>query len=224
MAAGDAPVLRIEWIAGSCPAIVVSGELDVATAPTFARMVEVALECGELPVRVDLTEATFIDASVLGIIASAQARRSPDAGPALEIVGASGLVAKVFVIADLDHLCATKVLVVDDDEGVRTTMCEILRSAGYDIARAEDGEQALALAGSDVDAMVLDLHLPKLDGLAVLDALPATPPVIVLSAFGLRSRDLVEATYGDRVAAFLQKPVAPVVLLDTVKECLGKTA
>jgi anti-anti-sigma factor len=224
MAAGDAPVVRIEWIAGSSPSIVVSGEIDVVTAPTFAQMVDVALACGQCPVRIDLSEATFIDASVLGIIASAEARHGADSGPVLEIVGASGLVAKVFEIADLDHMLLTRVLVVDDDEGVRTTTCEILQSAGYDIAGAEDGEQALALLGADVHAMVLDLHLPKLDGLAVLDALPSAPPVIVVSAFEFRSRDLVESRYGSRVAAFLQKPVPPVVLLDTVKECLGKTA
>lgn len=224
MAAGDAPVVRIEWIAGACPTIVASGELDVVAAPTFARMVDIALACGRRPVRVDLTEASFIDASILGVVAAAQNRHGTTADPAIEILGASGLVARVFEIADLLDLLVTKVLVVDDDDGVRTTTCEILQSAGYDIAGAEDGEQALALVGTDVDAMVLDLHLPKLDGLAVLDALPAAPPVIVVSAFQFRSRDLVESKYGHRVTAFLQKPVPPVVLLDTVKECLGKSA
>jgi len=113
------------------------------------------------------------------------------------------------------------VLVVDDDEGVRTTVCELLESAGFDTESAEDGTQALARLGPDIDGMVLDLHMPKLGGIRVLDALDNGPIVIILSAFEYLDRDEVEARYSEKVCAFLPKPVRPPVLIATVRECLG---
>ena len=112
------------------------------------------------------------------------------------------------------------VLVVDDDEGVRTTVCQLLESAGFDTEAAEDGEQALARLGPDIDGMVLDLHMPKLGGIRVLDALDEGPIVIILSAFQYLDRDEVEARYAERVCAFLSKPVPPPILIATVKQCL----
>ncbi len=115
----------------------------------------------------------------------------------------------------------SKVLVVDDDEAVRVSVCEILAAEGYETEAAMDGEQALALLGPDIDAMLLDLHLPKLDGIHVLNALDDGPVVIVLSAFEYRARSEVENRYSDRVCAFLQKPVPPPMLLQTLRRCMS---
>ena len=114
-----------------------------------------------------------------------------------------------------------KILVVDDDEGVRTTVCDLLELAGYECERACDGEQALELLAPDIDGMLLDLAMPKMDGFAVLDALSDWPVVIVMSAFEYWNQRETEARYGNRVSAFLRKPVPPPVLLDTVKTYIG---
>ena len=114
-----------------------------------------------------------------------------------------------------------KILVVDDDEGVRTTVCDLLEMAGYECERAGDGEQALELLTPDIDGMVLDLAMPKVDGFAVLDALSDWPVVIVVSAFEYWNQPDTEARYGKRVSAFLRKPVPPPLLLDTLKTYIG---
>lgn len=103
-----------------------------------------------------------------------------------------------------------KLLLVEDSERLRTTLARGLGAAGFAVDSATDGVQALGfLAGYEYDHIVLDLGLPRLDGIGVLRALPAggaRPRVLVLSA-----RDRV----GDRVEAlhagaddYLVKPFA----------------
>src|SRR5690242_11020172 len=103
-----------------------------------------------------------------------------------------------------------KLLLVEDSERLRTTLQHGLRGAGFTVDAAADGIEAKGfLAGYDYDLVVLDLMLPRLDGLGVLRNLPAggrRPRVLVLSA-----RDQV----GDRIEAlnagaddYLVKPFA----------------
>jgi two-component system, NtrC family, response regulator AtoC len=77
-----------------------------------------------------------------------------------------------------------KILVVDDDEGVRQILTETLGSAGYVVTGAESGERAIAaVRESPFDLVILDMVLPRIDGLAVLREMgtvrPDTPVVMV---------------------------------------------
>ena len=89
----------------------------------------------------------------------------------------------------------TRVLLVDDEPGIRETLAITLRASGYDIDTAADGEEALLTAsGRPPDLVVLDLGLPDLDGVQVIAQLRATSqaPILVLS--GRRdSADKVDA-------------------------------
>jgi two-component system, OmpR family, KDP operon response regulator KdpE len=78
-----------------------------------------------------------------------------------------------------------RVLVVDDDRAILRTMDVNLRARGYEVLLATDGRQALALAARRrPDVVVLDLGLPDLDGVEVIDGLRGwtSVPIIVLSA------------------------------------------
>ncbi len=78
-----------------------------------------------------------------------------------------------------------RVLVVDDDRAILRTMEVNLRARGYDVLLASDGRLALALAARrHPDVVVLDLGLPDLDGLEVIEGLRGwtSVPIIVLSA------------------------------------------
>lgn len=78
----------------------------------------------------------------------------------------------------------TRVLIVDDEPGIRETLAITLRASGYDIDTASDGEEALLRAdASEPDIVVLDLGLPDLDGVQVIAQLRATSqaPILVLS-------------------------------------------
>lgn len=115
---------------------------------------------------------------------------------------------------------------VDDDQGVRDSLRRSLVFNGYDVDLAENGEQALRrVAASSPDAVVLDVMMPRLDGIATCRALRATGndvPVLVLTA-----RDAV----ADRVAGldagaddYLSKPFALEELLARLRALMRRSA
>jgi len=117
-----------------------------------------------------------------------------------------------------------RVLVVDDDPAVRESLRRSLVFNGYQVELAADGEQALrAVADSRPDAVVLDVMMPNLDGLATCRALRAAGddvPVLMLTA-----RDEV----ADRVAGldagaddYLPKPFALEELLARLRALLRR--
>src|SRR5882672_5914479 len=70
-----------------------------------------------------------------------------------------------------------KILIVDDDEGVRQILAQALQSSGYSITTAESGERAVALVReAPIDLVILDLILPRVDGLEVLRDLTTVRP------------------------------------------------
>ena len=90
---------------------------------------------------------------------------------------------------------APRILVVEDDRSLAAMLEEILRSAGYDVELAPDGQLGLHLGLSrSYDVMVLDRGLPAIEGLDLLGRLRSRgvlTPVLVLSALGL-ARDRVD--------------------------------
>jgi chemosensory pili system protein ChpA (sensor histidine kinase/response regulator) len=81
------------------------------------------------------------------------------------------------------------ILVIDDDEGIRTALAEILEMSGYVVATAADGLEGVELleVGLEPKAIVLDLMMPRMDGWSFLKRLRSDPryqelPVVVTSA------------------------------------------
>jgi DNA-binding response OmpR family regulator len=117
-----------------------------------------------------------------------------------------------------------RVLIVDDEEAMRTLLRQTLPTDGYEVIEALDGEEGLRLLGeSDPDLVVLDWQTPGTHGSLVLDEVKArrpTLPVIVLtSKVEERDRMLAESL---RVDAFLAKPVSPTELLATIKRLVDQ--
>lgn len=81
---------------------------------------------------------------------------------------------------------ATRILVVEDEPGIRETLMEGLREQGYECVGAEDGEEGVRLAAAgDVDIVILDIWLPGLDGYGALECirrLHPELPVLMLTA------------------------------------------
>jgi DNA-binding response OmpR family regulator len=80
---------------------------------------------------------------------------------------------------------ATRVLVLEDDEGLRASLRMVLEDEGYDVVEAANAEQALgAVSGSEVDLMLVDLMLGGMDGFSFIRrARPETEaPIVVISA------------------------------------------
>ncbi len=112
------------------------------------------------------------------------------------------------------------VLVVDDDADVRWSVAEVLRSAGFSVAVADDGEVARAMLITGSYRMVLlDMRMPRRDGVSLIEVVGKVPPVIVHSAYSLDASD--RARLGSSVVDYLHKPVPPQKLLRAVEAVLG---
>ncbi|HLX88917.1 MAG TPA: response regulator [Acidimicrobiales bacterium] len=111
------------------------------------------------------------------------------------------------------------VLVVDDELPVRTSEAEVLRSAGYAVLEAADGLEALEILRSEVvGAVVLDMGMPRCDGMCFLAALDDPPPTVIVSARTLADTDLENVA--GKVDAVLTKPVPPWRLIEQVRAVL----
>lgn len=118
-----------------------------------------------------------------------------------------------------------KILIVDDNAQLVKLLRLAFRSAGYSVATAGNGIEALRKAtGVGPDLIVLDLVLPELDGFAVCERLrrsskTASIPVIMLT--GLCSQFARLASMESGGTAFLTKPVRPSELVSRATELLA---
>ncbi|WP_298196394.1 response regulator [Novosphingobium sp.] len=115
-----------------------------------------------------------------------------------------------------------RILIVDDDAGIRELIGEFLGAHGYDVAVAADpAEMRAALAAGAFDLIVLDVIMPKEDGLTALRQLgPDAPPVIMLSAVGSDVDRIVGLELG--ADDYLAKPCNPRELLARVRTVLRR--
>ncbi len=98
-------------------------------------------------------------------------------------------------MADHASTSSYRILVVEDEEYLRDLYVQILVEAGYSVDLAKDGEEALEKMAGTYDLVLLDVILPKMDGLQVLDVLAkkgikTTSRVVLLSNLG---QDLIIA-------------------------------
>ena len=118
----------------------------------------------------------------------------------------------------------TVVLVVDDDLTVRDVVRRYLELAGYQVALADNGEDALAwIAVHEPDLVVLDLMLPGIDGLEVCRRLRATSavPVVMLTALGEEENRIAGLQLG--ADDYVTKPFSPRELALRVSSVLRRT-
>jgi two-component system chemotaxis response regulator CheY len=111
------------------------------------------------------------------------------------------------------------VLVVDDEADVRASMSEVLRTSGFSVDEAEDGQVAQALLRENRYGLVLlDMRMPRLDGASLIESLGDLPPVVVHSAYTLSAEE--RERLGRKVVMYLHKPVSPPQLLSAVRSIL----
>src|SRR5499433_1935175 len=117
-----------------------------------------------------------------------------------------------------------RILVIDDDAGVRESLRMTLEYDGYDVAGAATGQEGIALVEREApDLVMLDVKMPGMDGLEVLDRLRAmneTLPVIVVSGHGMIST-AVEATKKGAFD-FIEKPFASDRVLVSLRNALDQ--
>lgn len=119
-----------------------------------------------------------------------------------------------------------KALIVDDDVAIRVLLSRILRRSCFEVDSARDGAEAIEkLSADDYSVILLDLMMPRIDGVAVVRFLEAYRPellkkVIVLTAWGAAAYEKVSP----HVARFLEKPFNIDELMREITECCWMTA
>lgn len=120
---------------------------------------------------------------------------------------------------------SARILVVDDDEKSRRLACDVLEHQGHSVTRAASGEEALAVAQTQVfDLALLDIQLPGISGIETFKALRGLPgwasvPVIAMTASVMpdeRSSLMAEGFDG-----FMAKPLAIKNLVQRVAAALA---
>ena len=116
-----------------------------------------------------------------------------------------------------------RILVADDDLTVLGLYTDLLAEEGYEVIKATNGREALVkIEAEKPDLAILDMRMPVMDGLEVLQTLSRKgdpTPVLVTTAYS-ELRDDIEVSYGE-VQAFLSKPVSPRDLTEAVRKALG---
>ena len=126
---------------------------------------------------------------------------------------------------DVERALTSRVLVIDDEPALTNILRRALSNAGFEVEIAHDGAEGLVKAVPLPSVIVLDLHMPVMDGLEFLDAFRSVPgsadiPVVLLS--GDRDSTVLReriARYGE--VLIMPKPFELEVLVATVLQAGG---
>lgn len=122
-----------------------------------------------------------------------------------------------------------RVLVVEDEPGVRSMLGAVLRASGYDPLLSEDGRDAAdrLMAGLTVDAVLTDIRMPRMDGVALVahlraQATTAHLPVLAMSAYNDERQEREVRAAGANL--FLPKPFTVQALAGALRSLLEPLA
>lgn len=118
----------------------------------------------------------------------------------------------------------SKILVIDDERSIRSTLKDILEYEKYEVTEAEDGQKGLETAiGGNFDLIFCDIKMPKIDGIEVLQKIVETNdevPVVMISGHG--TIDTAVECIKKGAYDFISKPIDLNRLLITVRNALDK--
>jgi CheY-like chemotaxis protein len=113
-----------------------------------------------------------------------------------------------------------RVLVVDDDAGIRKLLCTVLRGRGLSVDEAGDGQEALDLIETQRYAVILlDLIMPVIDGFAVAEALKRVTPLPVVLVITGADHSRVESLDATAFHGIVRKPFDADELANVVAAC-----
>ncbi len=114
-----------------------------------------------------------------------------------------------------------RILVVDDDPVVRSVVKLALEGAGYEVTTARDGREAIMrIAASDYDLVLLDVTLPKLDGVEVVEELSRSNSSVLAHTY-LLAPSSPQNYEKLPVCGVIGKPFDIRALLAEAKDCIG---
>jgi len=117
-----------------------------------------------------------------------------------------------------------RILVVDDEEGIRRSLEAVLEDRGYLVDTAENGQEAISKSKTKFYNLALvDIRLPDMDGVTLLTAMrETTPKMVKIIITGYPSLDNAIAAVNKGADGYVVKPFTMESLLGTIKEHLQK--
>jgi CheY-like chemotaxis protein len=116
-----------------------------------------------------------------------------------------------------------RVLIIDDDPGVVRAMCRVLDNAGFETVGAHNGAEAMDKVVCNIQAAVVDIHLPDINGLELSQILRQIlgpdAPIIILS--GDNSMETIRALPDAGATYFYAKPISTSLLIQQLKGWLS---
>jgi DNA-binding response OmpR family regulator len=115
------------------------------------------------------------------------------------------------------------ILIVDDEKEIRLLLQEFLEKNGFTVLAAEDGQQALQLAGEHLpDLVITDLLLPKEHGIEVMQAIKDRYLLPIIAISGIYKQDEIKTRIGDVfIEGFFEKPLDLEAILACVRSILN---
>jgi two-component system chemotaxis response regulator CheY len=117
-----------------------------------------------------------------------------------------------------------KILAVDDSPSMRQMVTYTLKRAGFEVYEAEDGVDALEVAKkTDVDLVLTDINMPKMDGIELIKSLRAIPDYSKKPILTLTTEGAAETKSKGRAAGatgWIVKPFDPEILVATINKVL----
>jgi len=118
----------------------------------------------------------------------------------------------------------SKILIVDDDMGIRMLLSKFLQRKGYEILLAEDGLQGVEMAKKNhPDLIVLDVVMPRMDGLTAARLIKFYKPMAEVPIIFLTAKDAakeIELAQEARAEVYITKPFDVHQVIDVVKDLL----
>ncbi len=118
-----------------------------------------------------------------------------------------------------------KILIADDDAEMLDTLASLLEEKGYNVIRAENGQEAVELAHKELPALImLDIHMPVMDGLKACKAIKSdnmTKGAVVVMLTVEGSIREIQQAIGYGAKTYITKPSSRVEILNVVKSILS---
>ncbi len=123
-------------------------------------------------------------------------------------------------------MARAQILVVDDEETIRTTMSDIITIKGYEVATAESGETAVQMCTENrYDVILMDVRMPGIDGVEAFRQIRVHQPdvrMIIMTAYS--TQELEQVALDEGAIAFLPKPLDIQKVLEVIGEAVKKAS
>jgi CheY-like chemotaxis protein len=116
----------------------------------------------------------------------------------------------------------TRILVVDDNAGVRTSARALLEAAGFQVVEAESGAAALRVLRSEgADVVLTDIFMPDTDGIELIHALRRDSPDLPIVAMSGGGKDVLAVARSFGAAGIVEKPLTQRKLVGAIRRAFG---